>query len=327
MKPYKLLILLFISTISISFFSLSFGTEFISPNHVLYLLIEPTSTQSITLLHFRLPRIIIAFFAGGLLASSGLLLQSALKNELASPDVIGLNKGAALLIVIASYFFHFPTKMILVLSSFIGSICATSLLFHVSRKLRMEPKTLILTGVAISFAFDAAIKLFTFSNKQLLMKQMTWLVGTLWGRSWEMVPLLMISTLLLFIFLYFSQHHFFILQLDSAITPSLGSTPFKLTWLYVIVSACLTAITVSIIGSMSFIGLIAPHITKRLIPTFSPYRFVCSFLIGSFILIGSDLIARSIIAPLEIPTGIIVSLIGGPYFLYLLRLKKQGDIL
>lgn len=324
MKNKTLLFLLVLMLIAIGFLSLSFGTIWISPLNVAHALLSHNSEHFITIVSFRLPRVLIALFAGGLLALSGLLLQVALKNELASPDVIGLNKASALAIVLINFFILYPSKPLLVISALIGALASSYLLFLIARRFFFSQKTIILTGVALSFAFDAAIKLFTFSQKQLLVKQMTWLVGSLWGRYWEMIPILVLTTIFLGIFLYMTHQKFFLLQLDTGLLPTLGIKSATLTWTYVLISSLVTGITVSTVGAIGFIGLLAPHITKRITPIYTPFRFALTFIIGSLILTLADLIGRSMISPLEIPAGIIVSLIGGPYFLFLLFSKKAG---
>ena len=309
----------------LSFFSLSFGSSWISPFAIIKALFQQESAVLSIILQYRLPRVFIAIFAGGLFAVAGMLLQMALNNDLASPDVIGLNKCSALLIVILNFFILYPSKLSLILAALSGALIGAFILFHISRRFHFSPQTIILTGVALSFLFDALIKLLTFSQKDLLAKQMAWLVGTLWGRYWEVIPILIISTILFFGFIYFAKASLFLLQLDPSIIPTLGKKSSTLTWTYILISSLITGVAVSSVGAIGFIGLLAPHIIRRFIPTYTSLRFVFAFLVGSIILLLADLIGRSIITPTEIPAGIIVALVGGPYFLFILLIRKSGN--
>lgn len=324
MKPRFIIFLCLIVTLLIGIFSLSFGTKWIHPRDILVAFFSPSSPDAAIIFSLRLPRILIAFFAGGLLATSGFILQTALKNDLASPDVIGLNKASAFFIVILSFFVQYPSKTSLVGAALFGGLIGIALIFFVSMRFRFSSQTIIISGIALSFLFDALIKLFTFAEKQLLMKQLVWLTGSLWGRYWEMVPLLFLTTVLFCAFFFFTADRFFLLQLDNAIIPTLGKRTKSLTWLYLIIASIVTSITVSSVGAIGFIGLLSPHIGKRIFSQYTSLRFLLIFFIGSIILLLSDLIGRSIIAPVEIPAGIIVSIIGAPYFLFILITKKRG---
>lgn len=323
MKQRFILFFSFSMMLGIAFFSLSFGTKWIHPYDVFMSFISPSSEYTTLILSFRLPRILIALFAGGLLATSGFILQTALKNDLASPDVIGLNKASAFFIVILSFFIQYPTKFLLIFAALFGGIIGIAIIYMISQRFRFSTQTIIISGIALSFLFDALIKLFTFTEKQLLMKQLFWLTGSLWGRYWEMVPLLFFTSVSFALFFFFTHTHFFLLNLDHSIIPTLGKKTQSLTWLYLSIAAIVTSITVSSVGAIGFIGLLSPHIGKRLLPRYTPLRFVIVFFIGSIILLLSDLIGRSIIAPVEIPAGIIVSIIGAPYFLFILISKNK----
>lgn len=324
MKPRFIIFSSCILTLLIAGFSLSFGTKWIHPADIFVALFAPSSPDAAIVYSFRLPRVLIALLAGGLLATSGFILQAALKNDLASPDVIGLNKASAFFIVILSFFVNYPSKTSLVSAALFGGMVGIALIYFVSQRFRFSSQTIIISGIALSFLFDALIKLFTFAEKQLLMKQLVWLTGSLWGRYWEMVPLLFLTAVAFTVFFFLTTDRFFLLQLDNAIIPTLGKKTKSLTWLYLIIASIVTSITVSSVGAIGFIGLLSPHIGKRLLSKYTPLRFVLIFFIGSIILLLSDLIGRSIIAPVEIPAGIIVSIIGAPYFLFILIAKKHG---
>lgn len=320
MKTKRALSLLVASVALLSFISLAFGSQFISP----FALFQPTTDAFATLFSFRLPRIFIAIFAGGLLSSSGFILQTTLKNNLASPDIIGLGKGSSLAIVICNFFIPYPSKTALLIASLIGALLASIILFHVAKRFRFSTKTIILTGIALAFFFDATTKLFTLSQKQLLMKQLTWLVGSLWGRYWEMVPLLILTSVVFFFIFFLTRDQFFLLQFESSVISSLGKNAASLTWFYILLSTMATGVAISSVGAIGFIGLIGPHIVKKFIPIYTHWRFVFIFLTGSIILLFADLVGRSFLSPLEIPAGIIVALIGSPYFLFIL-LKQRTN--
>lgn len=303
--------------------SLTIGTRTLSLQEVIQGIVDPDTRSGLIIWRLRMPRVILALLAGGLLATSGMILQATVKNELASPDVIGLNKASALVIVCMNFFIAYPTKAELVGASIIGALLCAVMLYLISRLFQFSTQTIVITGVALSFFFDAALKLITINERQLLIKQMLWLTGSLWGRSWEMVPILFLTTTVFVIFFYVTRRRFFLLQLDAAILPTLGQDERKLSWLYIVVSAIVSGITVSTVGAIGFIGLIAPHISRRLMPVYSTKRFFVTFYFGSIILLLADLIGRSLFGVIEVPAGIIVAIIGGPYFLLMLIQQRK----
>lgn len=323
MKKYGVGVLCFLCLCILCFLCLCIGTGQMSFTEVIRGFFSPQSSTGIVLWKLRIPRIFLAILAGGLLATSGMILQIALKNELASPDVIGLNKASALGIIVLNMFVKYPSKIELIFAAVLGACVCAGLLYSIAKRFYFSPQTLILIGLALSFFFDAVIKLGTFNAQHLLMKQMFWLTGSLCGRYWEMIPLLFFTAICFCVFFYFTKESFFLLQLDDELLPTLGKNRVSLRWLYILTASLVSAITVSTVGAIGFIGLIAPHISRRILKKYTPIRFVLTFFIGSVLLLIADTLGRSLFMPIEVPAGIIVSLIGGPYFLLILVQQRK----
>lgn len=315
--------ILIIFSLFLLLWSLAAGSKVLSLNQIFQGVVYPESPSGILIWRFRMPRIILAILAGGLLATSGMILQITLKNELASPDIVGLNKASSFCIVLLHFFVAYPTQGEVVTISIIGSIFCALLLYFISRKNHFSASRVIISGVALSFFFDAAIKLLSMNNKQILIKQMLWITGSLLGRYWEMIPLLLCTTIFLIAFLMLTRQRLFLIQLDTSLFTTLGQNEKILNWLFIGVAAIVSGIAVSTVGAIGFIGLIAPHISRQLLPIYTAKRFLVTFYIGGIILLLADLVGRSLFGVIEVPAGIVVSLIGGPYFLFMLLQQRK----
>lgn len=266
--------------------------------------------------NLRLPRTICAFITGGLLALAGALMQTLLRNPLADPYVLGISGGAAVASLLGLLL---GFSLMIGIFAFIGSLFAMFLVLTLSRaRHHFSSFRLLLTGVVIATGFSAIISfILTISPDQNLRSMLFWLMGDLSYSHfaiWQPI-VLMIGTA---IALFFAKPLNILTRGDLA-ARSLGINTHRLNlWLY-IVSSLLTACAVSIAGSIGFIGLIVPHMLRLL--GNSDHRFIipASVLLGGTLLTLADMLARSIIAPTQLPVGIITAIIGVPLFLFLLQ--------
>ena len=308
--------LIFLAIISV-ILSLFFGSAHIGFAELMRAFTHPSSNTTHTIIfNLRLPRTICAFITGGLLALAGALMQTLLRNPLADPYVLGISGGAAVASLLGLLL---GFSMFIGLFAFIGSLFAMFLVLTLSRtKHHFSSFRLLLTGVVIATGFSAIISfILTISPAQNLRSMLFWLMGDMSYAHfaiWQPVVLIVGTVIALF----FAKPLNILIRGDLA-ARSLGINTHRLNlWLY-IVSSLLTACAVSIAGSIGFIGLIVPHMLRLL--GNSDHRFIipASVLLGGTLLTLADMFARTIIAPIQLPVGIVTAIIGVPLFLFLLH--------
>jgi len=307
--PLALLVLIFLCVLS-----LLYGAVDISISKLFNSSIG--SSEYFTLYEYRLPRIILAILVGGMLALSGALVQGVIRNPLASPDILGINHGAGLAAVSFITFFPNASTIYLPYISLSGGLMAAVLLWYLVGKNKGNIRFAI-TGIAIAAFFASAIDFILLVKPIEMNNALLWLTGSLWGRSWPQISLLLPWTLLIpFGILLAKNINLIDLGNDSAI--SLGAKPEKTKKIALAVSVGLTASCVSICGPIGFLGLIAPHLTRFLVGGKHQYLLPASLLVGANIMLLADFVARNINPPIELSAGIITAILGGPYFIWLL---------
>ncbi|WP_456266343.1 MULTISPECIES: FecCD family ABC transporter permease [unclassified Bacillus (in: firmicutes)] len=310
-------------------YSLNTGTLKLSPVMVVKTLFGFGDFQSETVLFdYRLPRIVVTMLAGIGLGIAGGILQSLSRNPLADPGIIGLNAGAAFgLIVFVTYFHALEgnPSLLIPLFTFGGGLLAAAVivLLAYDRHEGLVPIRLILVGIAVAAGFSAltlylSLKLdedtYTFASR--------WLVGNVWGRDWIHVLALLPWIVCLVPFTLMQSNTLNALTLGDAVASSVGVRVQRKRLLLLTLAVGLASASVSMTGSIGFIGLVAPHLARRLVGSLHQYFLPVSALLGLLILVSADTIGRSIFAPNAIPAGVVVAFIGAPYFLYLLTKTK-----
>lgn len=283
-----------------------------------------TSQENLILFSFRLPRIIVTILAGMGLAVSGAILQSITKNPLSDPGIIGINAGAGLMVVLyVTYFSTESTSFIYILPLFalIGGILAIFVIYCLSNNNGegITPTRLILVGVGIAAACNGVIFTLTarLEDEQNAFIA-NWLAGRIWGDDWTFVLSLLPWIFILIPIVYSRSQILNILSLNENVSLGLGVEVEKERKILLFIAVTLASVSVSVSGGIAFIGLMAPHIAKYLVgPTHQAFLPIAS-VIGSILLLVADTIGRSILDPSGIPAGIIVTVIGAPYFLYLM---------
>lgn len=333
MKKRKVIIiaLILVSLILITFtVSLNTGQVRIAPIDILWTLIGKGSPQQeLILIEFRLPRMMIALLVGMALAVSGAVLQGIVRNPLADPGIVGIHAGAGLVVMLYLSFFSATLTIsvfILPVLSFIGAGGAAFLIYLLSYKKHegTSPIRLVLTGVAVAAGINALMVVFTLKlDKDQYQFLATWLAGGIWGTDWKFVGAILPWLIVLLPWVYWKSSTLNILHVGEESAMSLGLDLKKERKKLLLASVGLAAAGVSISGGIGFIGLIAPHLTRRLVGYQYQSILPISALVDALLLIASDTIGRWIIQPSEIPAGVIVSVVGAPYFLYLLATLKD----
>lgn len=318
-------------------FSLFYGAVKVPIPEVIKILLNKTGITDFEIMkksfisivyYVRFPRIMTAVIVGGALAVCGCTMQSLLKNPIADSGIIGISSGASLGAVISialglssKYIFAMP------LFSIFFSLVISAIVYRLSTlKGKSDNLLLILSGIAIS-SFVGAISSIILTNlmESQIKEYIFWSIGSLSGRRWEhflfgIGPIIVLS----FILLYHGKE-LNILLLGDEEAKSLGINIKKMRKKILVIVAVLTAVSVCISGNIGFVGLVVPHILRKIIGADNRKLLKGSFLAGAFFLTLSDLISRVILAPSEISVGIITSLIGAPYFIYLIiKIRKEG---
>ena len=320
----KILILVALIVVTIVF-TLTTGTFKMSLIDIWALVTgQATSKVELVFYKFRMPRLIITLVCGAALALSGLILQVVSKNPLSDPRIIGVNAGSGFGVVLFIAFVagssgvnHLYT---LPLMSFVGGLLTVLLVFTLSFVGgKFSSNTFILIGIATALGVTGFVYVFTsmFDDTQMDILN-RFFAGNIWGDSWEFVIVTIPYIVIIMVITLFRVREMSMMSLDDDMLETLGMNVTREKIILIVLAALLSSISVSVAGSISFIGLIAPHIARMLFKVDMKIIFVGTLLIGAFLLSFADLIGKTVAEPLIIPVGIVVSLIGGPYFLYLL---------
>jgi iron complex transport system permease protein len=306
-------------------FALSFGSVNIDAENIFSVLFHPTTenqTQRIILFDIRLPRIMLAIIVGASLALSGAAFQAFFRNSLADPFVIGASSGAALgaALAIVGGFSFISINVAPSIASFAGALLAVCLAFIVSRASGNPPPatSLLLAGTALSSFFSSLLSLILVLHDQDLHRVHFWLLGSLSSSSWQIIVTLLPISIVSWLVICLCIRPMDLLLQGEDIAESLG-VDVKKTRIIIAAGATLaTASSVAAVGIIGFVGLLAPHSMRMMTGPKHARLLPASALMGANLVLWADIIARTIIAPMEIPIGIITSLAGVPFFLYLM---------
>ncbi|QIZ06280.1 iron ABC transporter permease [Priestia megaterium] len=323
--------LLFILTIITFIISLNLGVVRIAPLDVFKTLVGMgTARDQLVLVDFRLPRMILSLLIGAGLAVSGAILQGVTKNDLADPGILGINTGAGFMVILFIYFFQGSMNSVstfgiflMPLFALVGAVIAAFLIYVLAWKKGIDPIRLILVGIGVNSGFGAAIVIFQLKmNPQDFMQAAVWLSGDIWGANWKFVAILAPLILLLLPFALYKAHTLNILNLGDQVATGLGIRVEKERRLLLLAAVALAGFSVAAGGGIAFLGLVAPHIAKRLIGPKHQLFLPITAVLGSFLLLLADTIGRNLLAPTQIPVGIVVAIFSAPYFIFLLMKAK-----
>ncbi|MCH7322847.1 iron ABC transporter permease [Solibacillus sp. MA9] len=325
-RASKKISIISIIAIAVFLFSASLGESFINPVKVFQVLMgKGTEFDQLIIVDFRLPRIFIAAFAGMALAVAGAILQGIIKNPLASPDIIGISAGGSVAVVgflaIFSDSNHSLTVSIewLPLAGFIGATFVGMIVYLFAWKDGVTPNRLVLIGIGVS-AFMQAITtmLMIIGPIYKASEANKWITGSVKSATWEQVQIIIPVILALLLITIFITRQLNVQELGDDMAGSLGQSVQKTRLLLLILSSSLVASAISFAGAIGFVGLMAPHIARRIVgPSFS-VLIPTSAAIGALLVMVADIIGRTAFSPLEVPAGVFTAAIGAPYFIYLL---------
>jgi iron complex transport system permease protein len=337
--PFQLLLIIFLAlTLLTSAVSITAGAMPIGAqeawNTILASLLDSSSTlvdpvQEVVLFELRIPRILTALIVGCILAQSGAVMQGLFRNPLADPGIIGVSSGAAVGAILAIAVLPVAWKVWSVpMLAFLGGLGTTLLVYALARTHRGTSLViLLLAGVAVSAFAGASIGLMSyFADDQSLRELSVWQMGSLAHTELSDIPLLLVAAIVLAGFFQVHAKAFDALLLGESEARHIGINVEVLKGASILLVALGIGICVANTGIIGFVGLVVPHLVRLLAGPGHRTLLPLSALLGALLLLASDLIARSILTPAELPIGLVTALVGAPFFtILLLRERKRWD--
>ncbi|WP_167959111.1 FecCD family ABC transporter permease [Anaerosporobacter faecicola] len=324
-RSYIVLSLVFLGILLLA---LSWGTYQISLSDIYKTIMgKGNLLQSTTIWDIRMPRIGIALLVGICLAASGSVLQTVTGNELAEPGMIGINAGAALMVVLVisnkttNYYDAIGASALYIMPvvAIFGACMSGIAIYLLSYKRGVSPTRLILTGIGVNVGINAFISLYQLNMSRGDYNQvLTWTSGSLWGSSWRFFWLILPGVMVFLVAILHKAKILDVLSLGDEIATGLGVQVEKERRILFFFAIVLAALATSVAGNIAFLGLLGPHIAKRLVGPVHRRQIPLAALISSMIMIFADTFSRNMFSPIEIPAGIMISIVGVPYFIYLM---------
>lgn len=292
--------------------------------------------ENLILWNLRLPRTLLVLITGVLLGASGAVFQLFFRNPLAEPGIMGISSGATLGAVIASILMSAggstilsikilriisPVNLCAFLGALLSGLLVTSLAF--SRRGKSASIMLLLCGTALGTLYSSISSILLLTNDQELHSIYTWILGSFNGRGWNELIFILPVSILSLVLMFLSARPLDLLSGGETTAKSLGVEVDKLRTIVLISGALAVSASVCAGGTIGFVGLIAPHITRKLFGPKSKTLIPLSMVLGAVLLLISDTFARLIIAPAELPSGIITAILGVPFFIFLCLGKKD----
>lgn len=307
--------------------SLSSGSHSTSVSKVLEALLNPASELALIVREIRLPRIIMAVLVGAALGSAGLILQGLVRNPLASPDVIGITSGASAAAVLFLWLGSASGASILLAPvAMAGAFLVALVIMMLTWQRGISPSRLVLVGVGLAAALSALTTLLlVLSPDATAMNAYIWMTGSLYASQWRDVTALAPWLVLCWPIALVKLRHLDAQSLGDEMAQGLGSALQGYRLLFLVLAVAMAGSAVAYAGAIGFIGLVAPHIARRLVTSSHAGLLPVTALIGALILVYGDWIGRVAFAPRDLPAGIFVAAIGAPFFVYLLyRLRRSN---
>ncbi len=338
-KIHKLIIVLVTLSIISIILATGLGSVYISPLNTIKVILShvPVLGENIIkdwtvvdeniILKLRLPRVLLGFIVGATLSVCGVAMQALVRNSLADPYILGVSNGAATFGTLGMLFgtFSFLGIYSLAISSFIGALLTIILVYALSKDSgRINITKLLLIGVAVSMimnGFTSVIKL-SAPNALGLHNAEFWMAGSLASAKWEYIglPVFVLVLSLIFLRVNYRGLNIIVLGEDSAV--SLGVNVNRFQKQLIIISSLMAGVTIAVSGTIGFVGLMVPHFTRIIVGGDHKKVLPVSALLGGILVVWVDVVARMIIAPEELPVGVLTAIIGGPVFI--LMLKRNG---
>ena len=318
----------------------AFGSVWIPPGSILNIishrlleteLAEEVSSASVSIvMDLRLPRTLLAFIVGGALSVSGAVMQSVLRNPLASSYTLGISSGASLgacIVILYGITLPFAPIMTLPITGFVFGIATILLSISFASRIddRLESNTIILTGMVFSLFVNAMTTLLSALSREHLQRLIFWQMGSFSARGWTPVFIMTPIAVAGIIFIIHNNRELDMMTFGEEQAKSMGVDIKKAKWMLLVTAAALTGSAIAFVGVIGFVDLVAPHIVRKVFG--SPHRVVLpiSALFGGAFMVICDLIARTIVSPSELPVGAVTAIIGAPFFAYI-YFARRGKI-
>lgn len=318
--PYPALTLAAIGLIFVAAIaSLSLGTLSSSPGKFLALIAGNASElYTWVVFELRLPRLVVSLLAGSSLAVSGLLLQSVVRNPIAGPEIVGITSGAGLGVCFVLVLFPGASVEAVAIAAFVGAFAVFALVGAIAWRSNLSPTRLALVGIAVSAFCTAGINLLVVVAQLRVARALVWLAGSTYARNWEDIARLSPWPLVLLPLAWVFAPWLDLMALGEDLPRLLGVQLQKARALAIAIAVALAAAAVSTVGTISFVGLVAPHIARLLVGSRHRQLVPLAALFGALLVAVADTLGRIVVAPAEIPSGLVTAAIGTPYFLWLL---------
>jgi iron complex transport system permease protein len=282
--------------------------------------------QDFILLKSRLPRTLLALLTGGCLALSGAIVQALLRNPLASPKIIGINSGAALGVCLMVLIFPSVSLALMPFAALIGGATAAAIIYVGADLRGASPTRLALVGIAVGFLCDAAVDfiLVTSSDAQF-SAPLIWITGSLWARGWTHLNLVwpwltLCATLALAL-----SFRLDLIRLGPVTATGLGVSVRASRLLLLLLAVLLASLSVSVVGVLGFVGLMAPHIARSLLGGAHAKLMPAAMLVGMLLVVLADATGRALAPPVEVSAGILTAVLGAPFFVAILISMQKAD--
>ncbi|MFC6906042.1 iron ABC transporter permease [Halalkalicoccus tibetensis] len=286
------------------------------------------SRETLIVWNIRMPRVLVGAFVGMNLAVSGAIFQAVTRNELASPFILGVSSGAGLMILLTLVVFSGLTTLLPVIAS-VGGAAAFLIVYAIAWKGGTSPVRLVLAGVIVGTVLNSLqTGIFFFADDiGVVQNAISWTTGSLTGTDWGQVRMILPWTLVAMALALVSSRQLNVLLLGERTASALGMSVEKVRFALSGVAVLAAAASIAAAGIVSFVGLIVPHVVRNVVGSDYKRLIVGCLFAGPALMVAADVGARLALSPVQIPVGIVTGLIGGPYFLYLMRKKQQlGEI-
>ncbi|SOC16662.1 iron complex transport system permease protein [Ureibacillus xyleni] len=330
-KAFKLIIFFLLFLGLVFLLSAGMGEQIFTPWKVIQILLgNGNAFEMMIVQSFRLPRIVISILVGISLAVAGAILQSILRNPLASPDVTGITGGASVAVVLFLALFSNESNVLTVsihwmpLASFFGAAIMGFLLYILAWKNGLSPFRLVLIGIGLWALTKALTNLFMILGPIHRASQANvWITGSVYGANWSNVQILFPITIVLFLIAVIMTRHLNIQELGEDIALGVGLKMEKQRLGLLLLSTALIGSAVAFAGGIGFVGLMAPHIARKLVGSSFGNLLPLSAIIGGILVLIADTIGRTLFLPIEVPAGVFTAAVGAPYFIYLLYRNRN----
>lgn len=328
-KRFKIALIILLALLAISFFvTLCWGTYKVTLLEVINTLLgNGTKMQKAAIINLRLPRMLVGIAVAVALSTAGAILQTITKNDLADTGIIGINAGAAVAAVLfitystGNYYSELGQLSIFVLPfmAIVGAGITSFILYMLSSRKGVRPRRLLLIGIGLNAGLNALITFFTFrGGVGDYNRVLVWTSGSLWGAGWSYAKVIIPIVLLMFIIVLLNHKKLDVLNLSDELATGLGLNLQKERKKFLTFAVILAGSATAFAGNIGFLGLISPHIARKLVGPYHKNFISISAIISIIIVLLADAVSRNLFSPIEIPVGITVSIFGVPYFIYLM---------